>query len=97
MTIKQKDNIIAEIVSLLEKSIIVDEENPKPQVSDNKNPPIELLTIKECVKEVSGLSEHTVRQLIAQDKIPYIRTGQGKRGKILINKSALLNYLSMAA
>lgn len=97
MTIKQKDNIIAEIVSLLEKSIIVDEENPKPQVSDNKNPPIELLTIKECVKEVSGLSEHTVRQLIAQDKIPYIRTGRGKRGKILINKSALLNYLSMAA
>ena len=97
MTIKQKDNIIAEIVSLLEKSIIVDEENPKPQVSDNKNPPIELLTIKECVKEVSGLSEHTIRQLIAQNKIPYIRTGQGKRGKILINKSALLNYLSMAA
>ena len=97
MTIKQKDNIIAEIVSLLEKTIIVDEENPKPQVSDNKNPPIELLTIKECVKEVSGLSEHTVRQLIAQDKIPYIRTGQGKRGKILINKSALLTYLSMAA
>ena len=97
MTIKQKDNIIAEIVSLLEKSIIVDEENPKPQISDNKNPPIELLTIKECVKAVSGLSEHTIRQLIAQDKIPYIRTGQGKRGKILINKSALLNYLSMAA
>ena len=97
MTIKQKDNIIAEVVSLLEKTIIVDEENPKPQISDNKNPPIELLTIKECVKAVSGLSEHTVRQLIAQDKIPYIRTGQGKRGKILINKSALLNYLSMAA
>lgn len=97
MTIKQKDNIIAEVVSLLEKTIIVDEEKPKPQISDNKNPPIELLTIKECVKEVSGLSEHTIRQLIAQDKIPYIRTGQGKRGKILINKSALLNYLSMAA
>ena len=97
MTIKQKDNIIAEVVSLIEKMIIVDEENPKPQISDNKNPPIELLTIKECVKEVSGLSEHTIRQLIAQDKIPYIRTGRGKRGKILINKSALLNYLSMAA
>ena len=97
MTIKQKDNIIAEVVSLLEQVIIVDEEKPNPQISDNKNPPIELLTIKECVKAVSGLSEHTVRQLIAQDKIPYIRTGQGKRGKILTNKSALLNYLSMAA
>ena len=97
MTIKEKKELIAEIVSLLEQVIIVEEESSKPQVSDNTNPPIELLTIKECVKAVSGLSEHTVRQLIAQDKIPYIRTGQGKRGKILVNKSALLKYLNSAA
>ena len=97
MTIKKKEELIAEIVSLLEQVIIVEEESSKPQVSDNTNPPIELLTIKECVKAVSGLSEHTVRQLIAQDKIPYIRTGQGKRGKILVNKSALLKYLNSAA
>ena len=97
MTIKKKKELIAEIVSLLEQVIIVEEESSKPQVSDNTNPPIELLTIKECVKAVSGLSEHTVRQLIAQDKIPYIRTGQGKRGKILVNKSALLKYLNSAA
>ena len=97
MTIKKKEELIAEIVSLLEQVIIVEEENSKPQVSDTTNPPIELLTIKECVKAVSGLSEHTVRQLIAQDKIPYIRTGQGKRGKILVNKSALLKYLNSAA
>lgn len=55
---------------------------------------IEMLTIKECAQAVHGLSEHTVRQLVAQNKIPYIRTGQGKRGKILINKQALLNYLA---
>ena len=97
MTIKKKKELIAEIVSLLEQVIIVEEESSKPQVSDNTNPPIELLTIKECVKAVSGLSEHTVRQLIAQDKIPYIRTDQGKRGKILVNKSALLKYLNSAA
>ena len=97
MTIKKKEELIAEIVSLLEQVIIVEEESSKPQVSDNTNPTIELLTIKECVKAVSGLSEHTVRQLIAQDKIPYIRTGQGKRGKILVNKSALLKYLNSAA
>ena len=97
MTIKKKKELIAEIVSLLEQVIVVEEESSKPQVSDNPNPPIELLTIKECVKAVSGLSEHTVRQLIAQDKIPYIRTGQGKRGKILVNKSALLKYLNSAA
>lgn len=55
---------------------------------------IEMLTIKECTQTVHGLSEHTVRQLVAQNKIPYIRTGQGKRGKILINKKVLLDYLT---
>ena len=59
--------------------------------------PVEMLTIKECSETVKGLSEHTVRQLVAQDKIPYIRTGQGKRGKILISRSALLEYLGGAA
>lgn len=97
MTIKKKNEIIAEIVSLLEKTIIVDEETPKPQISDNKNTHLEMLTIKECAKVVSGLSEHTIRQLIAQGKLPYIRTGQGRRGKILINKSALLKYLNSVA
>ena len=53
---------------------------------------IELLTIKECAEAVNGLSEHTVRQLIAQGKLPHIRTGAGKRGKILVPKAALLEY-----
>ena len=56
-----------------------------------------MLTIKECTELVKGLSEHTVRQLVAQGKISYIRTGQGKRGKILISKADLLNYLNMSA
>ncbi|MDE6133760.1 MAG: helix-turn-helix domain-containing protein [Oscillospiraceae bacterium] len=56
-----------------------------------------MLTIKECSEAVKGLSEHTVRQLVAQEKIPYIRTGQSKRGKILISRTALLEYLGGAA
>lgn len=44
------------------------------------------------VKGKGGLSEHTVRQLVSQNKITYIRSGAGKRGKILINKSILLKY-----
>ena len=52
-----------------------------------------MLTVKECTEAVKGLSEHTVRQLIAQEKIPFIRTGQGKRGKILVSKAGLLEYL----
>ena len=97
MTIKQKNNLIAEIISLLEKSIVVDEENPKPQISNAQSQPLEMLTVKECSQVISGLSEHTVRQWVAQGLIPYIRTGKGKRGKILISKSALLKYLDSAA
>ncbi len=56
-----------------------------------------MLTIKECTEVVRGLSEHTIRQLITQDKLPHIRTGQGKRGKILVSKTALLNYIGGVA
>lgn len=97
MTIKQKNNIITEIVALLEKSIVVDNESPNPQVSAAQSQQLEMLTIKECSQVISGLSEHTVRQWIAQGLIPYIRTGRGKRGKILISKSALLKFLESAA
>lgn len=97
MTIKQKNNLIAEIIALLEKAIIVDKENPKPQVCNAQSQPLEMLTVKECSQVISGLSEHTVRQWVAQGLIPYIRTGKGKRGKILISKAALLKYLSSAA
>ena len=97
MTIKQKNNLIAEMIALLEKAIVVDEENPKPQVCNAQSQPLEMLTVKECSQVISGLSEHTVRQWVAQRLIPYIRTGKGKRGKILISKSALLKYLDSAA
>ena len=95
MTMKNKQELIAQIVALLNEVIEAEERVvvPTPEIPA----PIEMLTIKECVKEVRGLSEHTLRQLIAQGKIPYIRTDQGKRGKILINKSTLLKYLNMAA
>ena len=95
MTMKNKQELIAQIVALLNEVIEAEEMENKPV--PEAAAPIEMLTIKECIKEVRGLSEHTLRQLIAQGKIPYIRTGQGKRGKILINKSALLNYLNTAA
>lgn len=97
MTLKQKNNLIAEIISLLEKSIVADDESPKPQVRTAQSQLPEMLTVKECSQVVSGLSEHTVRQWVAQGLIPYIRTGKGKRGKILISKSALLNFLDSAA
>ena len=53
---------------------------------------VEMLTIKECAEVIQGLSEHTVRQLVTQGKVKFIRTGEGKRGKILVNKADLVAY-----
>lgn len=97
MEMMNNTEIIAQIAALLSKLIENNnlQQDNKPAVHENA--PVEMLTIKECAEAVSGLSEHTIRQLVAQEKIPYIRTGQGKRGKILINKAALLEYLKKTA
>ena len=95
MTMKTKQELIAQIAALLNEVIEVEEQAAAVIPSPHK--PVEMLTIKECSEAVKGLSEHTIRQLVAQEKIPYIRTGQGKRGKILISRSALLEYLGGAA
>lgn len=93
MTLRQKNELIAELITLLEEKIEIDtEEKSPPQVYQSEKKTIEMLTVKECTETVNGLSEHTVRQLIKQSKLPFIRTGAGKNGKILINKTALLNY-----
>ncbi|MGN1089438.1 MAG: helix-turn-helix domain-containing protein [Huintestinicola sp.] len=94
---KNKTEIIAQIAALL--SQLVDDNDNQQNTPAAKNPesPVEMLTIKECAEAVAGLSEHTIRQLVAQEKIPYIRTGKGKRGKILISKAALLEYLGITS
>ncbi len=96
MTRKTKQELIAQVIALLDALIEV-EDNTPPITVIAKKQPIEMLTIKECTEAVKGLSEHTVRQLVAQEKIPFIRTGQGNRGKILVSKAALLEYLGGAA
>ena len=92
MTTNSKQELISKIVTLLNELIDVEEKtstkSPKP---DEK---IEMLNIKECTELVKGLSEHTVRQLVKQNKIPYVRAGKGKNGKILIAKSELMSYLN---
>lgn len=92
MTIKQKNELIAAMTALLEKMILVEEETPNIIVNKSALP--EMLTVKECAELVSGLTEHTVRMLVKQDKVRYyIRCGQGSRGKILVSKDSLLKYL----
>jgi len=95
LTMKTKQELIAQIATLLNE--VIEVEKQAAEVISSPAKQVEMLTIKECSEAVKGLSEHTVRQLVAQEKIPYIRTGQGKRGKILISRAALLEYLGGAA
>ena len=89
MTNAKREEIITAMSSLLEQ--LVDSEPPKDETTAVPEK-VEMLTIKECTEAVKGLNEYTVRQLIARKEIPSIRTGQGKRGKILVPKAALLRY-----
>ena len=90
MTNERKQEILRQISELLSS---IDE----PTKTDTPAAPekVEMLTIKECTEVVQGLNEYTVRQLIARKEIPSIRTGQGKNGKILVPKAALLAYLGV--
>ena len=91
MTTNRKNELIAQLVNILSELI---EANDPEQVSKVKSDAVEVLTIKECTEAVKGLSEHTVRKLIAQGKLPYMRAGDGQRGKMLINKADLLAYFN---
>ena len=90
MTQAKKQDIIARVTSLLNK--LLDDEEPTTESSTEQ--PVEMLTIKECTQEIRGLNEFTIRQLIARNEIPFVRAGQGKNGKILIPKAALIAYLN---
>ena len=91
MTTFERQQLIAAITTAIET--LFDGED-KSEIREDK--PTEKLTIHEAAQTVKGLSEHTVRQLAAQGKIPSIRTGAGKNGKILIPKAALLDYCNGA-
>lgn len=94
MTTTQKKEIVDNILELLIQ-LTEDGESSATQVTtattSNK---VEMLTIKESAALISGLSEHTVRQLVAQGKVKSVRTGEGKRGKILVNKADLVAYFN---
>lgn len=95
MTAKSKQEFIKNLVDLLDGMIEVEEEVSS---KDTLPTPPELLTIRECSQAITGLTEHAIRRLVAQGKIKHIRVGEnGKRGKILIYKAALLKYLRITA
>ena len=89
---RNKQEIIDQILDLLTELV-----EYEPVEKQEKEPPTEMLTVKECTEVVKGLSEHTVRKLVTQGKVHFIRTGEGKCGKILISKKSLLDYLNGVA
>ena len=91
MSNTEKKRIVDDILELLIQ--LTDDGAEAPVTSRESVPkPVEMLTIKECTEAIQGLSEHTVRQLVAQEKVKSVRTGEGKRGKILVNKADLVAY-----
>ncbi len=92
MTTTQKKEIVDNILELLIQ-LAENEENSAPQTTKALTADkVEMLTIKESAALVTGLSEHTVRQLVKQGKVKSVRTGEGKNGKILVNKADLMTY-----
>lgn len=49
-------------------------------------------SLKQAATE-TGLSEFTLKQAIKQGHIKFIRLGEGRRGKILINAASLCEYM----
>ena len=94
MTSARKEELLNQILDLM-TAVAYDKEpdgfktNAVTKSADN---PVEMLTVKECTEVIQGLSEHTVRQLVAQGKVKSVRTSEGKRGKILVNKADLISY-----
>lgn len=91
LTREQKETMLNQILELM-TAIAYDEPVESAPAPEKKPEKVKMLTVKECTELIDGLSEHTVRMLVAQNKIKYIRTGEGVRGKILVNKADLLNY-----
>ena len=94
MTTTEKKAIVDNILELLIQ-LTEDGENSVSQTitvpTSNK---VKMLTIKESAALISGLSEHTVRQLVRQGKVKSVRTGAGRNGKILVNKADLIAYFN---
>ena len=94
MTTTQKKEIVDNILELLIQ-LTEDGNSSAPQTAKAPTADkVEMLTIKECTEVIQGLSEHTVRQLVKQGKVKSVRTGEGRNGKILVNKADLITYFN---
>lgn len=90
----RKTELYQQLIALLTEFVAINATTPAQTTQPDS---VEMLTIKECAAIVPGLSEHTIRILALQGLVMSVRTGEGKNGKILINKQSLINYLNGVA
>ena len=90
----QKAILMQQLIAILTQLIALDQADSTPISELTVQQPIEMLTIPEVMAMGTELSEHTLRKLIAQGKVYAIRTGEGKRGKFLVSKASLTDYLN---
>lgn len=68
----------------------------KPQEQKSPEAVAEMLTIAECCDTFRGLTKYTVRKLVLDNKVAYVRAGDGRNGKVLVNKDSLAKFLGGA-
>jgi len=86
----QQLQIISALIEVLKTLKSVYETPPTPKPQENV---AEMLTVQECCDTFKGLTKYTVRKLVLDGKIAYVRAGDGKNGKVLVNKDSLAKYL----
>ena len=79
---QERTEIINQMRVLLEQLIALDGSQSQPEPPRERAGVPVLLTVKECTELVDGLTMNTVRKLVIQNKVSYIRAGDGDRGKI---------------
>ncbi len=92
MTPERKAELAKQLVSIIFELTSAGEVPADVMPEQQPKKPVEMLTLKESLDIIPGLSMHTLRQLVLQGKIKSVRCGAGVRGKILIAKNELLSY-----
>lgn len=92
MTLERKTELAKQLVAIIFELTSAGEVPTDVMTVEQPQKPVEMLTLKESIGIIPGLSMHTLRQLVLQGKIKSVRCGVGVRGKILIAKNELLSY-----
>ena len=92
MTLERKTELAKQLVAIIFELTSAGEVPTDVMTVEQPRKPVEMLTLKESIDIIPGLSMHTLRQLVLQGKIKSVRCGAGVRGKILIAKNELLSY-----